>query len=65
MMQLKFLFTTVDGITFDYDAVSIITLVEEDGKLRMLEVKDFADPEKRSLFYAGAAKLMGKGSFAA
>ena len=34
------------GGTFEYDSVAIITLVEEDGELKILEFKDFTDPEK-------------------
>lgn len=48
--------TTVFGVTLPYDTVAIITLVEEDGKLKVLHCKDFADPKKRDAFIAGAIK---------
>ena len=35
----------------EYDAVSIFTLVEEDGELKVLGYKEFSDPEKRGNFY--------------
>lgn len=42
--------TPIGGTTFDYDSLSIFTLVEEDGAFKILDFKDFADPEKRSNF---------------
>lgn len=36
---------------FEYDSVTILTLVEESGKLKIVDFKDFTDPEKRSNFY--------------
>ena len=50
-----------DGTTHEYDTVSIYTLVEEDGEIKVLESKDFADPQKRSAFYAGIAKAAAQG----
>ena len=41
------------GGTFPYDAIIILTLVEEDGELKVLHCKDFADPEKRMAFLSG------------
>jgi hypothetical protein len=49
-------FSFVNGTTCDYDTVVILSLVEEDGEIKVLELKDFCDPQKRSAFYAGAAK---------
>lgn len=43
--------TPPDGAIIEYDSLSIITFVEEDGELKVLEFKDFADPEKRSCFH--------------
>jgi hypothetical protein len=43
------------GGTFAYDTITILTLVEEDGELKVLQCKDFSDPEKRMAFYAGMA----------
>jgi len=44
------------GGMFTYDALTILTLVEEDGELKVLHCKDFADTQKRSVFFAGAIK---------
>jgi len=55
-MQATAALTTVSGVTLPYETVAIITLVEEDGELKVLHCKDFADPQKRSAFIAGAAK---------
>ena len=51
MIQYTAFCTPPDGATFEYDSVAIITVVEEDGELKILEFKDFTDPEKRSNFY--------------
>jgi len=53
--------STVLGITLDYDSVSILSLAEEDGELRVVEFRDFSDPQKRSTFFAGIAKAAAKG----
>ena len=45
------MFTLRDGPVFEYDSVSIIDLVEEDGELKVLGFLDFADPDKRSYFH--------------
>ena len=42
--------TSVSGVTLPYETVLTITLVEEDGELKILHCKDFADPQKRSAF---------------
>jgi hypothetical protein len=59
--QEKSLFYLVDGTTCEYDTLLILSLVEEDGEIKLLEIKDFCDPEKRSTFYSGAAKAAAKG----
>ena len=43
----------------------IYTLGEEDGELKALGYKDFADPEKREKLYSWAAKGLAKLSQAA
>ena len=48
--------TPHEGPAFEYESLSIITLVEEDGELKILEFKDFADLEKRNNFYKALAK---------
>lgn len=61
-MQLTFLFTTADGTTIDYDSVFILSFVDEDGELKVIGAKIFSDPEKRTRFYADAAKLLAGGT---
>ena len=64
-MQLTFVFTTIEGTELEYDSLSIFYFVEEDGETKILTIKDFADPEKRSAFNAEAAKIVGRGALAA
>ena len=47
--------SAVFGGTFSYDTITILTIGEEDGKLKVLHCKDFSDPEKRTAFYIGIA----------
>lgn len=51
MTQWTAVCTPIDGTTFEYDSVAIITFVEEDGEPKILEFKDFPDPEQRINFY--------------
>jgi hypothetical protein len=62
MTQLTVVISLVDGTTYDYETVVIISLVEEDGEIKLIGVKDFSDPQKRSGFYAGIAKAAAKGA---
>jgi hypothetical protein len=55
---------TVLGDTFNYDTVLIITLIEEDGELKVLHCKDFSDPQKREAYLAGVAKAAAQRSSA-
>lgn len=48
--------TTVSGATLSYEAIGVLTLVEEDGELKILHCKDFSDPQKRNAFITGAIK---------
>ena len=64
-MQLKFVFTTVEGTELELDAVAIIYFVEEDGETKILTIKDFSDPEQRSAINAEAVKVVGRGALAA
>jgi len=41
---------------FTYNVLTILTLVEEDGELKVLHCKDFTDTQKRGAFIAGAIK---------
>jgi hypothetical protein len=51
---------TNDGEKFDYDSLGIFTLVEENGELKVADLKDFSDPEKRGKIHAWAAKTLAK-----
>ena len=51
MTQWTSLCTPPNGPMFEYDSISIIHLVEEDGELKILEFHHFADQEKRSHFF--------------
>ena len=53
---------TTLGDTFNYDTVLIITLIEEDGELKVLHCKDFSDPQKREAYLAGVAKAVAQKS---
>lgn len=64
-MQFSILFTTVDGTTLDYDSLMISSFVEEDGETKVIEAKDFSDPEKRGAFYAEVAKALARGGMVA
>jgi len=55
-MQLTGVVTTTLGATLPYDTVAIVTLVEEDGELKVSQSKDFADPQKRDALFAGVVK---------
>jgi hypothetical protein len=59
-IQARAVAQTVDGTELDYDAVQIHTLVEEDGKLKIDDVKDFSDPEKRSRVHGWVAKALAE-----
>lgn len=50
--------STVLGAKLPYDSVAIITLVKEDGERKILQSKDFADPQKRSAFIAETANAV-------
>lgn len=44
------------GPAVDYESISIFTLVEEDGELKVSEYKDFADFQKRGNFYKAVSQ---------
>lgn len=52
--------TTVSGVTLPYEALLILTLVEEDGQLKILHCKDFADTRERNAFHTGAIEAAGQ-----
>ena len=65
-MQLTAVWSTADGDKVDYDSISILSFAEEDGQLKVFEMKDFTDPEKRSAYHSAATKaLTGYGGLAA
>ena len=59
MTQITVLITLIDGTVYDYDSLMVLSLVEEDGKIKILECRDFSDPYKRGAFHAGVAKVAG------
>ena len=63
--QLTLSFTGVDDVTVDYDSLSILSFVGKDGETKVIETKDFSDPEKRGAFYAQGLMALAKGGFAA
>lgn len=56
---------SVDETKLEYDTVCIFSFTEEDGELKILEVKNFMDPQKVGDLYAAVAQARGKGQFAA
>ena len=54
--------STVGGTALECDSLSILTLVEEDGELKVLEFKDFSDPEKRGKLHDWVAKVLARGT---
>lgn len=53
--------STADGTVINYDAVDILSFIEEDGELRVVDIKDFSDPEKRNALHSEASKALAKG----
>jgi hypothetical protein len=45
------------GTTFSADSARILSLIEEDGELKILQIKQFSDPNQHNAFYAA-----GKGA---
>lgn len=50
-----------DGIAIEYDSVYITSFVDEGGELKILDAKDFSDPEKCGRFNAEVIKILTKG----
>lgn len=59
-MQATATFHTIQGDTFPYNSVTILTFVEEDGKLKVRHCKDIADSQQRNAFVAGIAKAVAQ-----
>ena len=53
---MTLLFYTVFGATLNYDTILTYTLVKEDGELKIVHCKDFANPQQRSALIAGTVK---------
>ena len=47
---------TSEGNKFEYDSLSILTLVGEDGELNISQLEDFTDPEKHANLQGRALK---------
>lgn len=58
MTQFTITFTTNDGTAVDHDSLMILSFVDEDGELKIIEAKDFSDPGKRGTFHGEIAKAM-------
>jgi hypothetical protein len=59
--RMTMVFSPDDGTKCEYDTVCIFSFVEEDGEIKILELKDFCDPQKRSAFYVEAVKAAARG----
>ena len=51
---------TPDGDKIEYDSLSVFTVIEEDGELKVDEFKDFSDPEKRENLHGWVAEVLAK-----
>ena len=65
MIQVSTVAHAFDGNKLEYDTLSIFSLVEEDGELKISELRDFCDPEKRSKNHSWGAKALTKAGPAA
>ena len=53
---------TVDGNDLEYESLTILTIVEEDGELKIGDFKDFSNPEKRGKLHGWFAKALAEGA---
>ena len=65
VVQFSGVFHTSDGHELDQDCLGIFTVVEEDGQLKVSEIKAFIDPEQRSQLSSWGANALAKGGLAA
>ena len=65
MVQFSSVFHTSDGHKMDEDGLAIFTAVEEDGKLKISELKVFTDPEQRGKLFSWGANALAKAGLAA
>ena len=47
------------GTTFSADSALILSLVEEDGELKILQLKQFTDPQAQSALESASAEAGG------
>lgn len=52
-------------IKLEYDDLTIYSFIEEDGELKILEVKHFADPQMVSAVHSAAAQAQAQMNLAA
>ena len=45
---------------FEYDFLAILTIVEEDGQLKIVDYKDFSDQEKQRKLHGWATQTLAK-----
>lgn len=50
--------STANGTAINYDTALILSFVEEGGKLKVAEIKDFSDPAKRNAFHTEASNAV-------
>jgi hypothetical protein len=61
VVQLSAVMHTSDGHKLDNDYLAIFTVVEEDGQLKISELKVFIDPEQRRKLFSWGANALAKG----
>jgi len=61
MTQRTAVASVADGTTFEHSCIYIISLVEEDGRLKVCGYKEFCDPQKRTTLLAWVANAAAKG----
>ena len=65
VVQLLAVMHASDGNKFDKDCVVIFTVVEEDGQLKISEIKEFVDPEQRNKLFSWGANTLAKAGLTA
>ena len=57
---MKIVLHTIENTILEYDLLAIFTIVEEDGRLKIVDYKDFCDPEKRNNLHSWAGQTLAK-----
>ena len=65
LVQFSAVFHTSDGHEIDQGCLAILSVVEEDGQLKIREIKAFTDPEQRNKLFSWGANALAKGGIAA